>query len=241
MSNRTGSYLLLSTITLLSVFGCNADNSARVDSFDLRKGDLLFQDVDCPELCDAIETVTQGYNNYNFSHVGIIARDEKGNISVIEAVSAGVSVTDISSFLNRSADRNNMPKVVVGRLKRPYRGLITAALEYAAELKGKSYDKTFAVNNDAYYCSELVYEVFMLANDRQPLFELQPMTFKDPVTGQTLDVWKEYFAQLGVPVPQGEPGINPGGISRSAVLDIVYVYGEPSPKQLGYKNAVSEK
>jgi len=32
---------------------------------------------------------------------------------------------------------------------------------------------------------------------------------------------------LEVPVPEEQPGINPGGISRSAVLTIVYKYGTP--------------
>jgi len=41
-------------------------------------------------------------------------------------------------------------------------------------------------------------------------------------------VWKTYFAELGVPVPEGKPGLNPGGISRSPVLRIVHAYGIPA-------------
>jgi hypothetical protein len=51
------------------------------------------------------------------------------------------------------------------------------------------------------------------------------MTFKDPDTGRTLPVWQEYFSVLGVSIPEGRPGINPGGISRSPALTIIHTYG----------------
>ncbi|MHC4724324.1 MAG: hypothetical protein ACYS9V_08765 [Planctomycetota bacterium] len=41
--------------------------------FEPKEGDLLFQDLDCGPLCDAIEKVTTGYQGSNFSHVGILA------------------------------------------------------------------------------------------------------------------------------------------------------------------------
>jgi hypothetical protein len=53
------------------------------------------------------------------------------------------------------------------------------------------------------------------------------MTFIDPDTHQTFPVWETYFADLGVPIPEGKPGINPGLMSRSNKLDIVHVYGVP--------------
>jgi len=53
------------------------------------------------------------------------------------------------------------------------------------------------------------------------------MTFKSPGTGNTFPEWQEYFSGLGVPVPEGQPGINPGGISRSYAIDIVHEYGTP--------------
>jgi hypothetical protein len=37
-----------------------------------------------------------------------------------------------------------------------------------------------------------------------------PMTFKDPETKQLMPVWKDYYKKLGVPVPEGKQGINPG-------------------------------
>lgn len=179
-------------------------------------------------MCNAIEKVTTGYMGANFSHVGIALKTADGDVIVIEAVSAGVKVTDLEAFLNRSSDDAGQPKVVVGRLKKRYRNLIAPAIEASLALKGKPYDKIFEIDNDAYYCSELVYEAFLHANGGKPVFELKPMTFNDPDTGELFSVWKDYYADLGVAVPQGRPGINPGGISRSPALDIVHRYGRVS-------------
>ena len=40
--------------------------------FQLVLGDLLFQDLDSSPLCDAIELVTPGFENGNFSHIGLV-------------------------------------------------------------------------------------------------------------------------------------------------------------------------
>lgn len=226
--------LLLLSVSV-AIFGCNQYISEGNRSFALQPGDLLFQDLDRGPLCDAIEKVTTGFQGANFSHVGIVAKDDSGNFVVIEAVSSGVKVTRLQTFLDRSFDARHHPKVVVGRLKEPYRCLIPSALKEALALKGKRYDKVFAIDNEAYYCSELIYEIFLRANDDNPVFKLQPMTFKDPDTGEVLAAWEDYFSELGVSIPEGKPGINPGGISRSSVLSIIYAYGTLSRSPVGQK------
>ena len=40
--------------------------------FELQEGDLLFQDGDCGDFCAAIEAVTDGVNDWEFSHVGLV-------------------------------------------------------------------------------------------------------------------------------------------------------------------------
>jgi len=226
--------LLLLSISLVFI-GCQQTVSEQDHAFALQPGDLLFQDLDCGTLCDAIEKVTTGFQGANFSHVGIVTKNDSGNFVVIEAVSSGVKVTPLRTFLDRSVDAKHRPKVIVGRLKMPYRHLIPPALDEAAVLKGKAYDKVFAIDNEAYYCSELIYEIFLRANGNNPVFNLQPMTFKDPDTGEILATWKEYFSELGVSIPEGRPGINPGGISRSPVLSIIYAYGTPSRSPVSRK------
>jgi len=223
--------VVLIAVGLLLV-GCRTNTPVNSADFLLQPGDLLLQDLDGSALCDAIEKVTTGYQGADFTHVGIAAKDADGNFVVIEATQKGVVATGLQTFLDKSCDKSGKPKVAVGRLKPTYRHLIPSALKEAVALKGAPYDKPFVIGNDGYYCSELIYEIFLRANNNTPLFGLQPMTFIDPDTGKIFDAWKDYFAELAVPVPQGQPGINPGAISRSKVLTIVHTY---SPTN-GWKN-----
>ncbi len=195
-------------------------------SFDFREGDLLFQDADCGSFCAAIEKVTHGYKGARLSHVGMVVQEEDG-LYVIEAVSAGVVLTPIDSFLQRSLDADGLPKILVGRLNNEYLQLIPTAIKHMKMKLGKPYDAVFDIRNDAYYCSELIYEGFKNANKEEAIFELFPMTFKDPDTNLTFDIWVDYFKDLAIDIPEGELGLNPGGMSRSPYLNIVHVLGKP--------------
>ena len=53
------------------------------------------------------------------------------------------------------------------------------------------------------------------------------MTFKEPGSDSIFPQWEEYYRKLGCSVPEGKPGLNPGGMSRSDAIDIVHIYGYP--------------
>ena len=53
------------------------------------------------------------------------------------------------------------------------------------------------------------------------------MTFLHPEEKDTLKVWKEYYHNIGIEIPQNEPGINPGIMSLSKKINIVHIYGIP--------------
>ncbi|MBT6965305.1 MAG: hypothetical protein HOA01_03695 [Flavobacteriales bacterium] len=191
-------------------------------NFKLQEGDLLFQDLDSSPLCDAIELVTTGYNGANFSHIGLVVLDND-TLKVLEAIPPKVMITNLDDFINRSFDKNGNPKVIVGRLKKEFTNSISNAVSYSKSKLDITYDEVFLINNETYYCSELIYEAFL--NDS--IFELKPMTFLHPKTKDTLKVWKEYYSDLNTNIPEGNPGINPGIMSLSNKIEMVHFYGIP--------------
>ena len=180
--------------------------------------DLLFQDLECGPMCDAIEEVTQGHEDHRFSHVAI-AIDAK---FVIEAIGKEVAIEKMSTFLNRSVDNNKKPKVAIGKISSldgiDRKNILTMALNKL----GIPYDGLFQLGEDKLYCSELVYYSF---KKEKPLFDLNKMTFKIRGDNAFYPVWVNYFKKLKSVIPEGEPGINPGSISRSELVEMSYPFG----------------
>lgn len=224
-------------MTLASLYACKAPNKGDQikkeipnynNQFDLKIGDLLFQDLDCGPFCDAIEKVTYGVNGASFSHNGLISKIDNGRIYVLEAVSKGVIETPLDSFLIRSLDINGNPKVLVGRLRDTFAMLGPQAVIRARTRLGAAYDDHFDIMNDRYYCSELIYYAFKEANEGKAVFQLRPMTFNDPDTKEPFPQWVTYYNDLNSLIPEGQPGLNPGSMSRSFYINIVHAYGMPA-------------
>ena len=223
-------------VFFLSLLLISCGNNSN-DEFSLQIGDILFQDLDSSPLCDAIEKVTPGYNDYNFSHIGIVVELGDPNcinsdyiyendIKILEAIPEKVKTTRLDSFLNRSFDSDSMPKVVVGRLKKQYHFLIDDAVSFLKSKIGVKYDHYFIEKNNQYYCSELIHEAF----SKDSIFFQKPMTFIEPETEKIMDIWDEYYKNLNFEVPQGKIGINPGIMSISQNIEIIHHYGIPSKK-----------
>ena len=193
---------------------------ANHETFKYQSGDILFQDLDCGGLCNAIEIVTEGVDGKSFSHLGLVYI-KNDSAFVIEAIRTEVQLTPIDDFVFRNKDEKGNPKIVVARLKPAYSKLNEKALAFAVKQKGVPYDDAFLYDNGSYYCSELIYDAYKASNGNVPFFELNPMTFKDPATKEMFPVWVEYYENLKMPIPEGELGCNPGGISRSDKLQVV--------------------
>jgi hypothetical protein len=185
----------------------------------LQTGDLLFQEGCSGNMTDAIKGVTSGANGYNFTHVGMVWIHNTDTF-VIEATHPCVAITPIGEYLH-PADKACPPISVAARLKEEFRPLIPKAIEEALKLVGKKYDDGFVLNNDQYYCSELIYDILLKANDNQPVFQLNVMTFKAKNSDEFLPEWVSYYKKLGIPIPEGKWGINPGAMSRSEVLEMM--------------------
>jgi len=81
------------------LFQISCLNRSAQEDFQLQKGDFLFQDLDSSPLCDAIELVTPGYHDANFSHIGLVVSDND-TLKVLESIPPKVILTKLNNFLN---------------------------------------------------------------------------------------------------------------------------------------------
>lgn len=208
-------FLIASWVMLTTFFKAN----------HLEVGDLLFQDLNCGALCDAITGVTYGFGAREVSHVAVVVKI-KPSVMVEEAIGSNVHITPLSDFLRRSLDNKGNPRVMVGRLQLKYKNLIPKAVFLARQFLGKPYNEGFVFDNklQKFYCSQLVYDMFRLANHGRSFFRVDRMTFKKD--GKTLRVWKHYFYSIHKKIPEGMYGTNPGMMSRSHNVRIIYFYGK---------------
>ncbi|MDL2238569.1 hypothetical protein LJC69_03120 [Bacteroidales bacterium OttesenSCG-928-K22] len=197
-------------LTILLIFFCNISFAQNIT---LQTGDFLFQIGKGSEFEKAIISSTQGLENLNYTHIGVvyIIDDE---IFVLEAEpKKGVVKTPLKEFVDCGKI------TVVGRLKEMYKFTIPTAIKRILSQLGKAYNSTFQANGDGYYCSQLIQQSFILDNNEH-LFAPIPMSFKDNETGETHIFWIEYYEKLGIPIPEGEDGSNPNMIATSEKVEI---------------------
>lgn len=211
---------------LVVVLGCSDE---RVSVSDLRGGDLLFV---VNGQGNNITDVTDGVDGLGIDHIAVFS---DGN--VIEAIPEyGVVENPLDSFLVRLSDRES---VLVGRIE----GLdVEESVTNARKFLGKPYDDIFMPSDSAIYCSELVQKSFVFkdglkerdqnvkevdskatgSGTKHFVFGTIPMSFHDS-TGNVTEFWAKYYSARGLAVPEGEPGTNPGQLSR-----------DPNVRILGY-------
>lgn len=188
-----------------------------------KAGDVLFQDLNCGPLCDAIESVTFGIDSLDFSHVGWVVEVDD-SLQVLEAIGGKVRLTSISLFLRRSVADDGSPLVVGMRFKKNYSKHINQWQKKALRQLNRPYDDAFLPNNEAIYCAEVLTENCLIKG--KPVFPLEPMTFKDPKTKEFFSAWVDYYRDLRQPIPEQIPGMNPGALSRSPVFYLFYRFGK---------------
>lgn len=198
----------------------SSEEDDALDLSALQHGDLLFN-VTSPTrdgLAQAIVNVTEGFEDLQVSHVAIVCK-RRGRIYALEASGEnGVWLNPIESYFAK-ADRSaeGKPLVLLGRLH-DVSG-VKASVRNALKQLGKPYDDLYLPGDSAVYCSELVQMAYVDGKGNE-VFPLIPMSFHDK-SGNVTDFWKEHYAKRGMQVPEGWPGSNPGGISRSEKVVIV--------------------
>lgn len=209
--------ILLIILSIIVLVGCSKN-----ERFVLKKGDLLFQANNPFEKVKAIGKAGEGYKDLRFSHVGILDINDKDTL-VIEATTGGVRCVKLEKFFEDAEYVNGKPFVFVGRVKFEYSYIIPSAIELAKQKVGMPYDSVFLPKNNAYYCTELVYDCY-LNKENKPIFKSKPMSFKDKTTGKFYDVWVKFYSRVGIPIPEGVEGTNPNDMSNSNTIKIVYSY-----------------
>lgn len=199
--------LFLWLTLLLSAVCVSAQRLEGVGVGNLCEGDLLF----CAQVKgNNITDVTQGVGGMKIDHVAIFHR-QGGRTFALEAIHSGVGLTPIDSFMARRE------AVLAARLKDTLG--VARSVERALEFIGRPYDFNFIPDDSAFYCSELVQKCYRDSRG-ELVFKPIPMSFHDK-SGRITPYWHDYYARQGLQVPEGEPGSNPGDLSRSAAICIL--------------------
>lgn len=140
-------------------------------------------------------------------------------------------MTHIRVFLDRSRDMHGDPRYIATRLSHEHNPLTSVAIAYGLKQREIPYDRRYLTDEAALYCSELVVELFKAANGGVEFFEESPMSFRDTETVELHKYWVNYYGYFGMEVPKGEPGSNPGDISRDKRLHVYNVVGDISGYQ----------
>ena len=157
----------------------------------LENGDLIFAKDDS-DIGQAIQESTGHY-----SHVAIFL-DEK----VYHASGkAGVVCQKLTEFLESEClyDIYSYPKIDIQKVKKR-----------AVQHLGAPYNFSFYPDGEGFYCSQYIAKIL-------PIFETIPMKFGDN-TQEISDFWREYYQDLGLPVPLNQPGTNLSQLAASPLL-----------------------
>jgi len=220
--NKDFILLPLFLIFLLSLNSCNENKNS---VFELKQGDLLFQNTGSDKIDNAIKSVTATSLSKSYSHVGL-AMQKEDKWFVIEAIpKKGVTLTSLDQFLNRNKTKFNKYQTTVARLERNYNAYISDAITFGLDRINSPYDPVFAWDDSSYYCSELVYKMFStqsLPKDSMP-FNTNPMTFNDS-TGKPMLSWVNYYQHINHEIPEGRIGTNPNLIASSPHIKFIHDY-----------------
>lgn len=199
--------LFLWLTLLLSAVCVSAQRLERIALGSLCEGDLLFC---AQEKGNNITDVTQGVGGMKIDHVAIFHR-QGGRTFALEAIHSGVGLTPMDSFMARRE------AVLAARLRDTLG--VARSVERALRFIGRPYDFNFMPDDSAFYCSELVQKCYRDSRG-ELVFKPIPMSFHDK-SGRITPYWHDYYARQGLQVPEGEPGSNPGDLSRSAAICIL--------------------
>ncbi|WP_281647345.1 YiiX/YebB-like N1pC/P60 family cysteine hydrolase [Parendozoicomonas sp. Alg238-R29] len=185
-------------------------------------GDLLFLHTRDEPRMAAVSRIFSGVHNFIINHVALCTAESE----LVEAVPPRVRHTSLDDFLEKAhPDEEGAPRVLVCRVRNMGTEQVRTVLSRVEHYIDKPYNETYMPSTEHWYCSSLVQDAWFHGNNGEHVFPETPLEFRDPVTGQIMPFWKEYYQSRGMDVPQGLPGSHPALISRSPHLAVVGCYG----------------
>ena len=214
-------FFLLMAVTMLAA-GCRSEVIQTP-----RSGDLVFvkipraYDIDSGSMASAVSASTASGENLMTIHVGILEVEGDSTWVVDATISHGVDRHPLDTlFADFTLKDGTLPVFEIKRVDVDD-AQAQQFVENAKQYLGKTYDVYFLPDNDAIYCSELVYLSYV-KEDGSHIFTDYPMNFLDE-NGEMPIYWTELFALLGQKIPQGVRGTNPQMMSAEPVYSTVHV------------------
>lgn len=202
------------------VFGCLAVFAAAVGSafgpgyaaywnYQPQPGDILFQSLPPSSLVAAIE----GATGSPYSHCGLVVQRD-GRWVVIEAFD-GVECTSLREFVFRGRGHG----FAVYRLQPEHQQHVPAMIRAAKARLGLPYDVRYRMDDEAIYCSELIYKAYGEVSGGEQLGRLVQLGELN---------WRPYEATIrhfeGGPAPLDREMITPRDLARAEQLMLVSAY-----------------
>lgn len=194
---------------LLIAFSCTTSN------IPLKNGDLLFVGNSSGNLSKAIDEVTKTEKSTNFSHIALVEKSGKDIWVLHAAPQNGSERISLDEFKNYA--KKDSSEIVIYRIKKEFEPDFENAISEAKTMLGKPYNFTYILSDSAYYCSDFVYNSF----EKDSIFEMNPMTFKNPQTNEFHKTWIEFYQKQNLEIPEGQPGCNPNRMAASEKLDLI--------------------
>lgn len=186
---------------------CASWAHAQSNAYQPQEGDFVFQSLPRGDLVDAIE----GASHSPYSHVGLVVR-KSGEWYVREAIGS-VMDTPLNAWIQRGRHQHAFDAF---RLKGALRESVPALVKASGEFLGRPYDFRYAMDDEAIYCSELLYKAMFKASGVR-LGRLNKLGALD---------WKPYRSTIeryeGGAAPLDREMITPRALSEAGELEKVF-------------------
>jgi uncharacterized protein YycO len=140
---------------------CGFAGKARIgNGYQPVEGDILFQSLPNPAGLDLVDAI-EGSTGSPYSHCGMVFQ-QSGEWQVVEAIGP-VKITPLDDYIARG--RGN--KFWAYRLDETSRKKVPAALTAMKKDLGKPYDPRYRFDDEAIYCSELIWRGWKAATGKE--------------------------------------------------------------------------